>query len=173
MKLNIGGIATAPGWTTLKIRAGPQVDIVGDGIDLGRFATASVDEIYASHMLEHLGFRDELPRALAEWHRVLVPDGLLRVSVPDLMTLCRLFVDPNVSQPVRDYVVRVLYRSQEDAHDFHKMGFTLDSLSAHLTTAGFNKVMRVRDFDLFDDSSRLTLGPVPISLNVQARKPAA
>jgi predicted SAM-dependent methyltransferase len=173
MKLQIGGTAPAPGWTILNIQPGPHVDVVGDCVDLGRFASGSVSEIYTSHVLEHLGFRDELPRALAEWHRVLEPDGRLRVSVPDLMTLCRLFVDPNVSQRVRDYVVRVMYGSQEDAHDFHKMGFTLESLTAHLQAAGFHKVMRVPDFDLFDDSSRLKLGPVPISLNVIARKPAA
>ena len=173
VKLNIGGTAAAAGWTILNIQPGAHVDVVGDGVDLRRFADGSVDELYASHMLEHLGFRDELPRALAEWHRVLVPDGLVRVSVPDLMTLCQLFVDPNVSARVRDYIVRVLYGSQEDAHDFHKMGFTLESLSQHLKAAGFHKIMRVREFGVFDDTSRLTLGPVPISLNVQARKPAA
>ncbi len=172
MKLHVGGTTPLAGWTILNIQPGPHIDVVGDCIDLGGFATGSVDEIYASHVLEHLGFRDELPRALVEWHRVLAPGGRLRVSVPDLMTLCRLFVDPNVSQRVRDYVVRVLYGSQEDPHDFHKMGFTLESLSAHLTAAGFHKVMRVQQFDLVDDTSRLKLGPVPISLNVQARKPA-
>jgi len=172
MKLHIGGSSPAPGWTILNIQPGPHVDIVGDCVDLGRFDGGSVGEIYASHVLEHLGFRDELPRALAEWHRVLEPDGRVRISVPDLMTLCRLFVDPNLSQRVRDYVVRVIYGGQEDAHDFHKMGFTLESLAERLKQAGFHKIMRVRGFDEFDDSNRLTLGAIPISLNIQARKPA-
>jgi predicted SAM-dependent methyltransferase len=172
VKLHIGGNSPAAGWTILNIQPGPHVDMVGDCVDLDGVAAGSVSEIYASHVLEHLGFRDELPRALAEWYRVLEPDGRVRISVPDLMTLCRLFVDPNLSQRVRDYVVRVIYGSQEDAHDFHKMGFTLESLTPLLKQAGFHKIMRVRAFDQFDDSSRLTLGAIPISLNVQARKPA-
>jgi predicted SAM-dependent methyltransferase len=172
VKLHIGGSSPAPGWTILAIKPGAHVDIVGDGVDLGRLETGSVSEIYASHVLEHLGFREAVQRALAEWHRVLEPDGRLRISVPDMMTLCRLFVDPNLSQRVRDYIIQVIYGGQEDGHDFHKTGFTLESLTQHLKVAGFHKVMRVREFDGFDDSSRLTLGAIPLSLNVQARKPA-
>jgi predicted SAM-dependent methyltransferase len=172
VKLHIGGSSPASGWTILNIQPGPHVDLVGDCVDLGRVDSGSVSEIYASHVLEHLGFRDELPRALGEWHRVLEPEGRLRISVPDLMTLRRLFVDPNLSQRVRDYVVRVIYGSQEDAHNFHRMGFTLESLAQSLKLAGFHKIMRVCEFDAFDDSSRLTLGAIPISLDVQARKPA-
>ncbi|MDZ4254225.1 MAG: selenocysteine-specific translation elongation factor, partial [Sulfuritalea sp.] len=41
------------------------------GVDLGRFASGSVEEIYGSHVLEHLSYVKDLPRALAEWHRVL------------------------------------------------------------------------------------------------------
>ena len=54
-KLNIGGTAAAAGWTVLNIQPGPQVDVVGDGVDLARFAAGSVEEIYASHVLEGLG----------------------------------------------------------------------------------------------------------------------
>jgi ubiquinone/menaquinone biosynthesis C-methylase UbiE len=35
-------------------------------------------------VLEHLGYCTELPAALREFHRVLAPLGVLRLSVPDL-----------------------------------------------------------------------------------------
>jgi predicted SAM-dependent methyltransferase len=44
---------------------------------------ATVDAIYASHMLEHLD-RTEARSFLAECRRVLKPGGILRLAVPDL-----------------------------------------------------------------------------------------
>ena len=44
---------------------------------------ASVDVLYSSHMREHLD-RDEAKSFLAEAYRVLKPEGIVRVAVPDL-----------------------------------------------------------------------------------------
>ena len=49
-------------------------------------------EIYASHVLEYMGFKHEMPAALTEFHRVLLPGGGLRIGVPDLAVLCALYV---------------------------------------------------------------------------------
>lgn len=46
-------------------------------------ASASVDSIYSSHMIEHLD-RQEALRFLAECRRVLKPGGVLRLSAPNL-----------------------------------------------------------------------------------------
>ena len=54
-------------------------------------ADGSVAEIYASHVLEHLSYVDELHQALAEFHRVLAPGGTLMASVPDFNLLCQAF----------------------------------------------------------------------------------
>lgn len=53
-----------------------------------RSTSASV--IYASHMLEHLD-RREANRFLAEARRVLQPDGILRLVVPDLEYHLRVY----------------------------------------------------------------------------------
>lgn len=45
--------------------------------------TATVDAVYTSHTLEHLD-KDEGLRFLKECHRVLTPNGTIRVVVPDL-----------------------------------------------------------------------------------------
>lgn len=172
MKLNIGGSTPAEGWKIFDIQPAPHVDIVGDCTDLAQFPTSSISEIYASHVLEHLGFREALPQALREWHRVLQPDGILRVAVPDMTAICGAFNHPELGPKARFWLLRVIYGGQDDPYDFHRWGFTLESLTEDLKHAGFHKIVRVKDFGLFDDSSRIKLGPTPISLNVQARKPA-
>jgi SAM-dependent methyltransferase len=47
---------------------------------------ASAQAIYASHLLEHLT-REDGARFLRECHRVLAPNGILRIVVPDLRAM--------------------------------------------------------------------------------------
>ena len=91
-KLHIGGKVRRPGWEILNVVPGPDVDHVGDAIDLSRFADGSFAEVYASHVLEHFDYNGPLLKALKEWRRVLVPGGVLRVSVPDLDVLAHLLL---------------------------------------------------------------------------------
>jgi SAM-dependent methyltransferase len=46
------------------------------------FEDDSVDEIYTSHLLEHLTYADGL-RFLEELRRVIKPDGIIRIVSPD------------------------------------------------------------------------------------------
>ncbi|MHC1753255.1 class I SAM-dependent methyltransferase [Humidesulfovibrio sp.] len=55
------------------------------------FAEASMDAVYASHMLEHLE-RHEASSLLSECRRVLRPGGVLRLAVPDFEAMARLYV---------------------------------------------------------------------------------
>jgi predicted SAM-dependent methyltransferase len=63
------------GWEVLNAVAGPHVDHLGNAEDLARFADASFDVLYASHVVEHLDYRDRLAATLREWNRVLAPGG--------------------------------------------------------------------------------------------------
>jgi SAM-dependent methyltransferase len=47
------------------------------------FPEGSADVVYASHVLEHLARKHALP-FMREIHRVLKPDGIIRIVVPDL-----------------------------------------------------------------------------------------
>jgi predicted SAM-dependent methyltransferase len=51
-----------------------------------------VDIIYSSHMLEHIR-RDQAAFILRECHRVIKPDGIVRLVVPDLEVLVRAYLD--------------------------------------------------------------------------------
>jgi predicted SAM-dependent methyltransferase len=170
LRLHIGGTETRPGWKILNVQPGPGVDFVGDCTDLGRFADASVQEIYASHVLEHLSYQDRLPRALGELYRVLRPGGKAMISVPDLEVLCRLFLDPRAKVRDRFEIMRMAFGGQMDAHDFHFVGLSYDLLYNFLFGAGFRRIEQVKAFGLFRDSSTIEYLGEPISLNVVAHR---
>lgn len=170
LKLHIGGKEPAAEWKILNIQPGPNVDFVGNCTDLSQFSDESVASIYASHVLEHLSHQKELSTALREFHRVLMPDGTIMVSVPDLDKLCRELINPNNSPEIHFQFLLIMFGGQLDEHDFHKMGFTWDILRTCLHLAGFRDIHRVEEFGLFDDASSLRVGDALISLNVQAKK---
>jgi glycosyltransferase involved in cell wall biosynthesis/predicted SAM-dependent methyltransferase len=55
------------------------------------FQDASFDVVYHSHLLEHLP-RSYAPKFIQECFRVLKPGGIIRVVVPDLETIVKLYL---------------------------------------------------------------------------------
>ena len=55
MKLHIGGKEKKKGWKILNIQKEEGVDFVGSISNLTQFGDNSINEIYASHVLEHVG----------------------------------------------------------------------------------------------------------------------
>lgn len=169
-KLHIGGWARSQGWEVLDANPAPHVDHVGDARDLSRFDDDTFEEIYASHVVEHLDYKDELVATLTGWRRVLVPGGTLSVSVPDLDVLARLFLEPSLSLHERFTVMRMIFGGHVDKYDYHLVGLNEQFLKGFLGAAGFVDAKTVARFDLFDDASRLEMRGTPISVNVIARK---
>lgn len=161
----------ADGWEVIDANPGDVVDHVGDAGDLGRFETGTFEAVYASHVLEHFDYKDALPAALREWHRVLSPGGTLYVSVPDFDVLASLFVlKDKLTLEERFHVMRMLFGGHVDAHDYHQVGLSVDFLAVFLGEAGFVNARKVRSFGLFPDTSDMIFKGVPISLNVVAEK---
>jgi predicted SAM-dependent methyltransferase len=172
MKLHIGARIRATGWKTFDIDPGPEVDYVGDCKSLSPISDASVETIYASHVLEHVPYRD-LETTLKEWFRVMQPGGTVMIAVPDFETLARLFLHPQVALPDRIHLMQMVFGAQVDPHDFHYVGFDTEMLAYALRVAGFVEMTRVKEFGLFKDTSTMEYRGVPISLNMTARKAAA
>jgi predicted SAM-dependent methyltransferase len=172
LNLHIGGKRSHPEWKILDIESRPEVDYVCDASDLSLFANASVDAIYASHILEHFhyGLNDELVKTLREWYRVLQPGGKLMVSVPDLEVLCKLFLYPAIDSDTRFYVMRIMFGGQNNQYDVHKVGFDFNILTSYLTQVGFRDCQRVEEFNLFQDCSSMRVLGNSISLNAIATK---
>lgn len=172
LNLHIGGHEPHPDWKILDVEARPEVDYVADASDLSQFAADSVDKIYASHVLEHFyhGINGELLNTLREWHRVLKPGGYLLVSVPDLKTLCWLFLNPNLEPLERHHIMAMMFGGQTNIYDVHKVGFDVDILGLYLQEVGFHGYRQVAEFNLFNDTSSMQVLDTLISLNVVAQK---
>jgi predicted SAM-dependent methyltransferase len=173
-RLHIGGHVRQAGWEVLDANPGPHVDHVCNAVDLSRFADATFSEIYASHVVEHLDYKDQLLATLQEWHRVLTPGGMLHVSVPDMDTLARLFLDRQLlSMDERFLVMRMIFGGHVDQYDYHVVGLNEEFLLRFLHAAGFSQAVRVPEFGICQDTSTLKLKGTPISLNMTALKAAA
>jgi len=172
-KLHIGGKQAHPDWKILDIEPRPEVDYVAHASDLSQFENNSIDVIYASHVLEHFyhNLGNEVIRTLTEWHRVLKPGGMLLISVPDLKTICWLYLNPNLLPMERHHLIKIIYGGQINIYDVHKVGFDFEILGMYLEEVGFEEYEQTSEFNLFNDCSSLRILDTLISLNVIARKP--
>jgi len=172
LKLYIGGKQPHPDWKIIDIESRPEVDYIANASDLSQFASNSADAIYASHVLEHFyyGLNNELINTLTEWHRVLKPGGQLFISVPDLRTLCWLYLNPNLMPLERHHLMRIIFGGQTNIHDVHKVGFDFEILAMYLEEVGFQEYEQISEFNLFKDCSSIRILDTLISLNVVAKK---
>ena len=169
-KLHIGGKETKEGWKILNAVKSPNVDFLGDVRDLSQFADDEFDVIYASHILEHLGYQKDLPDVLKNLYRILKKKGKLFISVPDLDTLCRLYTHEKSGPDERLDIMRMMFGGQTDEYDFHYVGLNEEFLCFLLNSVGFEEIYRVPEFNFFNDTSSSRFGGVLISLNLIAVK---
>lgn len=172
LRLNLGGAgegnndAKIPGFLTVDLREVPDTDIVSNVRDLRMFKDGTVDEIYASNVLEHFPHTDTVD-VLKEWRRVLKKGGLLRVSVPDFDASVRVYL----KNGLLPWVQYLIWGDQKHELNFHYINFTWPLLAQCLAKAGFQDAKRVDFFPyaIKDASSLLDSRDLkPISLNVEA-----
>lgn len=152
MKLDLGAGAVSPEGFT------PLGNINGTSIFPLACADGSVDEIRASHVLEHFGHAD-VPNVLKDWVRALKPGGILRIAVPDFGKIAEGYVEGR-NQNTQGYVMG----GQTDAADFHKVLFDRSTLTKALAAAG---LMLVREWA----SELQDCAALPVSLNLAGTKP--
>ena len=147
-------------WREIRLDAseGESPDIVGTMTEMSSVPTASVDAVYSSHNIEHI-FWYEVPRALAEFRRVLNDDGFLVVTCPDLQSAVQLIAEDRVFDtayvspdgPITAFDMVYGYRPDLESNPWmaHHCGFTLTTLVKVLSEAGFAKVQGYRQQDGF------------------------
>lgn len=138
-----------PAWQEIRLDIDPNVepDIVASICDLSMLADASVDALYSSHNLEHLD-AFEVPRALAEFRRVLRPDGYALITLPDLRAIALHIASGQLDAPLYHSAagaispLDMLFGHQASlaaGHRYmaHRTGFSAATLGRSLLQAGF------------------------------------
>jgi predicted O-linked N-acetylglucosamine transferase (SPINDLY family)/predicted SAM-dependent methyltransferase len=170
-RLHIGGKIIHPDWEILDVIPGEHVNHIGNADDLNQFDNETFDEIYASHVLEHFDFSNGgVNKVLVEWHRILKHGGKLYISVPDMDKLFSLFINNSLNANQKFDIIRMIFGGHVNQHDYHKIGFNKEILSAFLIDTGFKKNEIVERFGIFNDTSDFQYEGVAISLNIIAEK---
>lgn len=163
-----------PEWHELRLDIDESVrpDIVGTMLDMGGVADASVDAIFSSHNIEHL-YPHEVPLALAEFRRVLKPEGFVVITCPDLQAVAALIAEDKLAEtayvspagPITPLDILYGHRPQLAAGNLymaHRCGFTQKVLCGTLQGAGFATVASMRRghpyYDLYALATREAMG---------------
>jgi SAM-dependent methyltransferase len=162
-KTNLKGF-NSDQWDEIRFDIDPNVqpDIQGTLTDMKLVGTESVNAIYSSHNIEHV-FPHEVPLVLAEFHRVLKPDGFVVITCPDLQSVCEAVLQDKLLEPLYHSpagpiaAIDILYghrASMQAGNHFmaHKCGFTYSALGGAFMGAGFKEIIggqRPANFDLW------------------------
>jgi len=155
LKLNLGsGDMPLDGFINLDRKTGGQV------YPLVAYADNSVDEIRASHILEHFGRRETL-KVLTDWVARLRPGGVLKVAVPDFARIAERYVKGDNLD-----FAGFVFGGQVDDSDFHKAFFDEKGLKKTFEILGLTEIGPWV-------SEAADCASYPISLNLQGTKTGA
>ena len=163
-------------WT--HIDGGEYPHIQYFSVRLETFPDNHADVIYASHVFEYFD-REEGLEVLNEWHRVLKPNGILRLAVPDFSAMTSLYQKGEVKL---DQILGPLYGKMKMSSKviYHKTVYDYESLESILKESNFVNVSRYdwreTEHAHHDDHSQAYIPHMDkengtlISLNVEAFK---
>jgi len=168
IRLNIGGgDQSIFGWFNIDRKNGYEAYPLPKEITFADYSTdrpyektfdlsdGSVDEIRASHVLEHFPISD-IPKVIAEWVRVLRPGGTIKIAVPDFAKAIEL-------SEIDHKWDRYIMGGQTDENDFHHAIFTEQKLMKLMEDAGLTHLKKWESD--FQDCASL-----PVSLNISGIK---
>ena len=156
VRLDLGaGRIVRPGHIPLGRGYGSEIFPLG-------YRSETVDEIVASHVLEHFPF-GQVKEVLRDWIRALKPGGRLRIAVPDFWKIAsQYFASPD--SITFGLAQRRLMGGQSDENDFHRSIFDFDRLYELMQSEGLRVVGRWQ-------SEIVDCARDEISLNLEGRKP--
>jgi hypothetical protein len=121
-------------------------------------ADASVQEIYASHILEHFPAA-QIQDVVTHWTHKLVPGGRIRIAVPDFEWIAKRYLE-GAPIPSQAYAMG----GQIDENDYHHALFDRETLTEVMVNAGLERIGPFKA-EINDCAS------LPVSLNLQGFKP--
>lgn len=139
LKLNLGcNTRIREGYINIDRDSYPGVNIVADVFSLPMYEDGSVDEAYASNILEHISHTKTVT-VLKEWRRILKDGGILKISVPDFDRAIEIYR----THGLKPWVVNFLYGDQGYEGADHRVCFNEEYLTRVLKEAGFTDISRV------------------------------
>jgi predicted SAM-dependent methyltransferase len=137
VKLHLGcGKKRLEGWVNVDIE---NADVNCDIRKLP-FEDESAEKVMAIHVFEHVPYAEK-DDVLAEWYRVIEPDGLLILELPCMDKVINYI--RNTKELAPNMVMWPLFGDPstiKTEHDLHKWCYSRDELASLLYRAGFKSV---------------------------------
>ena len=156
VKLNLGsGDKPLDGYENLDSKTGDEIYPLG-------IPSETIDEIRASHVLEHFS-RLNTFKVLQHWVSKLKVGGVLKIAVPDFAIIADQYSKSLRQQAADVDVAGFIMGGQTDENDFHKAIFDRGGLEKAFRLLGLTDVKTWKS-EIKDCAS------LPISLNLQGTK---
>ena len=181
MKLHLGsGSRYLKGYLHVDIADYEHIDINSSVDKLNTIDDDTVDEIYASHVLEYFD-RNEVESVLNEWKRVLKKDGVLRIAVPNFETLIEVYQETDEIEKILGPLYGK-WNLTDGSFIYHKTVYDKKSLTELLERIGFSDIKLWDWREVFknnpdyDDHSQAYFphmdkeNGIHVSLNIQCKK---
>jgi predicted SAM-dependent methyltransferase len=182
MKLHLGcWHRYIPGFIHVDLCDMEHIDYKSSIDNMPMFKDNSASIIYSSHSFEYFD-RNEAVSVLREWYRILKPNGVLRIAVPDFESLNKIYLETgkieNILGPLYGHMKIMTNEGERSIH--HKTAYTFESLSQILLENNFSEIRRYRWQETihkdYDDHSQAYFPHMDkengllLSLNVEANK---
>jgi predicted SAM-dependent methyltransferase len=130
-----------PGWLNIDINETVKPDRVADARDLWFIPDMSVQEILASHLLEHF-YESEVIPALREWNRVLIPGGRINIIVPDVQKVAGEWLSGLIGDQT---VLKGFIGDNQEKSPYmvHKTFFWWSRLSLLLSENNYDRILEI------------------------------
>lgn len=181
IKLHLGcGKKFMVGYKHIDLNDFEHLDYKHDIRSLPMFEDNSVDEIYFCHGVEYFD-RVEIYEVLKEWQRVLKPNGILRLALPDFQELAELYIETrNLNLVAGQLFGR--WELKDGTKFYHRTTYDFKTLKTVLLNVGFWNVRRwdwrevfINELEGYDDYSKayyphMDFNGRLMSLNIQCTK---
>src|SRR3990167_10289285 len=132
LKLHLGcGDYWFEGYINIDSQVFSGTDMIFNIRDTLPFQPETIETIEAHDVVEHFN-RDEVNNMLEDWKRVLIPEGKIIISVPDMDGLIAQY------EKDKENTIQQIYSIVD--HPSHKWGYTKESMLKLLEHHGFNNI---------------------------------
>lgn len=156
MKLNIGcGDRLIDGWVNVDQQTIDDVEPCNVRFLSNKYGKETAEIIYASHVLEYFDEREVID-ILKEWRKVLIPGGILRLSVPNIESLIQVYQETG---SIANIIGPMYGRIETDYGClYHKAIYDYKTLGFLMRVVGFRAIRkwdwRTTEHSYVDDGSQ-------------------